>query len=298
MTTCSWCKTEITSNYATKFCGRSCSARYHNHDRKVLGWSRTDESKLKTSNTVRSKIYPHTKIKFCICETCKTTWVWSSLRKGSKRFCSSRCWTEDHSNKAKKRLPLSHDIEQARRQKISVTAKNNWKMGTYVNTQFNKTTPPGGYCKVKFCTICGKATRGNVTCSDLCRRLHFSNLAKSRNFPRRSQPSWMEQTFTDWLISKGIAQSRRGFLTEVQFRSSVSKRQGRIDFYFPSLKLAIELDGSHHRTRIELDQMRDDYLRSKGINVVRISHYDYKHKKRYDDVLNLLKPLIGSPARS
>ena len=49
-----------------------------------------------------------------------------------------------------------------------------------------------------------------------------------------------------------------------------------LDFYAPSLKLAIEIDGGHHYEdrEIEYDQMRTKFLNEKGIAVLRFTNAD------------------------
>ena len=52
-----------------------------------------------------------------------------------------------------------------------------------------------------------------------------------------------------------------------------------IDFYIPSIKLAVEIDGAPHKTEFgkEYDQARDKYLKSKGIEMVRFWNSDAEH---------------------
>jgi len=49
-----------------------------------------------------------------------------------------------------------------------------------------------------------------------------------------------------------------------------------VDFYCPGAKLAIEIDGSYHLAgeTIEYDRIRDDYLSSLGLRVLRFSNRD------------------------
>jgi very-short-patch-repair endonuclease len=56
-----------------------------------------------------------------------------------------------------------------------------------------------------------------------------------------------------------------------------------VDFYCPKAKLAIEIDGSHHLVgeTFEYDRIRDDYLNSLGLRVVRFTNTDVlKNMKR------------------
>ncbi len=49
-----------------------------------------------------------------------------------------------------------------------------------------------------------------------------------------------------------------------------------VDFYCPSVKLVIELDGGQHYEDkgIERDRTRDDYMRGQGLKVLRFSNRD------------------------
>ena len=77
-----------------------------------------------------------------------------------------------------------------------------------------------------------------------------------------------------------------------------------VDFYCPKYKLVIELDGEDHFTEygIERDKKRDEYLKSRGVNVLRFENFeifDYPQRtldeiKRY---LSLTPPLESTPLR-
>ena len=49
-----------------------------------------------------------------------------------------------------------------------------------------------------------------------------------------------------------------------------------VDFYCAAAKLVIEIDGSQHYEEqgMETDKIRDAYLRSKGLTVLRYSNYE------------------------
>jgi very-short-patch-repair endonuclease len=56
-----------------------------------------------------------------------------------------------------------------------------------------------------------------------------------------------------------------------------------VDFYCPKAKLAIEIDGSHHLVgeTIEYDRIRNEYLESIGLTVLRFSNGEVmEHIKR------------------
>ena len=79
----------------------------------------------------------------------------------------------------------------------------------------------------------------------------------------------------------------------VQFKRQVTCGDYILDFYCPKVKLAIELDGSYHYTPkvSENDKIRNDYLNSLGITVLRFSnreiHQDFHVVcKQIDYVVN------------
>ena len=79
----------------------------------------------------------------------------------------------------------------------------------------------------------------------------------------------------------------------IQFKRQVTCGDYILDFYCPKVKLAIELDGSYHYTPkvSENDKIRNDYLNSLGITVLRFSnreiHQDFHVVcKQIDYVVN------------
>lgn len=67
------------------FCSTSCSALHNNSLRKP----RSEESKEKSRKSMTPS--PHTKIKFCICKHCAINFMWNSISKGSRTYCSKKC---------------------------------------------------------------------------------------------------------------------------------------------------------------------------------------------------------------
>ena len=47
-----------------------------------------------------------------------------------------------------------------------------------------------------------------------------------------------------------------------------------LDFYFPEASLCVETDGEQHKSRLELDRKRDEFLISCGIKTIRIPTLD------------------------
>lgn len=47
-----------------------------------------------------------------------------------------------------------------------------------------------------------------------------------------------------------------------------------LDFYCAEHRLAVEVDGRIHERTIEYDTVRDEYLRARGIRIIRVSNED------------------------
>ena len=88
----------------------------------------------------------------------------------------------------------------------------------------------------------------------------------------------MERTFVAWLESHGITKGIYGYWDQVHFKHKPNNKvkNGWADFLFVSRRLIIELDGSHHKSRKHLDEVRDAHLSSRrGYQVIRITHAEY-----------------------
>jgi len=72
------------------------------------------------------------------------------------------------------------------------------------------------------------------------------------------------------------------FLSKYPVRFLRQRPIGRyiVDFYCPTRKLAIEIDGEQHKLEDteEYDRMRTDFLKSLGIDVIRISNTDIRNQ--------------------
>ena len=67
---------------------------------------------------------------------------------------------------------------------------------------------------------------------------------------------------------------RRKALNGLKFRRQHPFGPFILDFYCPSIKLAIELDGPGHKSKEAYDARRDSYLESHGIRVLRLWNTD------------------------
>jgi len=65
------------------------------------------------------------------------------------------------------------------------------------------------------------------------------------------------------------------------------KNEYRLDFAFPEVKLCIEVDGSYHENRVELDKERDRFLLRSGWSTFRVSNDRVKY-----DVNSVVEEII------
>jgi|SRR3989344_7042714 len=86
----------------------------------------------------------------------------------------------------------------------------------------------------------------------------------------------------------------RGEKLGVKFRRQHPIDMFILDFYAPSLKIAIELDGSQHsiKENKEYDKDRTFYLENKNIKVLRL--WNNEVEKDLENVLNKIKKVIYS----
>lgn len=227
---------------------------------------------------------------FCSCVVCKTeitaqgisqhyhahhtekTPVSSCLQCGKPiyrigyKFC-------DHSCSATYNTPRNPPRDQASRDRTSKSRKDRF----------------APYTKIKKCTICGKYhPRVGKTCSDECKSILLSNSMKKKiqsgynpNKHRgRHKRSWLELSFESWLQKNYPSLE---FQTEKPFNRKDMTKTYFADFYFPSLNLIIELDGTQHKKTQVYDQERDQYISEiYDVEIIRISHSEYTKKEKLE----------------
>lgn len=153
------------------------------------------------------------------------------------------------------------------------------------------------FCKCKICDknfVWNAITKGyKKFCSKSCFSSHMSKVTSERlknpenrkNYGRGKQ-SYLEKSFQNWLETNNIT----NFEMESHFYNKQLNKNYYVDFFFRDLNLAIELDGTQHRKTIDADAIRDSYLSDTyGINVIRITHSEYKNKSK----LVLVESLLG-----
>ena len=221
------------------------------------------------------------------CDTCRVDLCRNKSNISTHNFCSSSCAAK-FTNKGR-----ISSIETNQKRKTTV-------LETKIRKGYILYGPP---CpKTLVCSHCAREFRTlkNLQyCSMLCKHqgigIRVSQWLSSHRSHLKgpTRKSYMEQTFEQWLQTNHIQRGLKGYLDQVHFYNSTTKKNGWADYVFPQLRLIIELDGTHHIKRKHLDKVRDEYLTSRGWKVVRITHREYVKKIRVDEIKQLLK--IGPP---
>jgi very-short-patch-repair endonuclease len=155
-----------------------------------------------------------------------------------------------------------------------------------------KVKPP--FTKVNQCPVCGKWHTKSNTCSVACKSVLLSNAMKERiskgynpNANRgRSKQSYLERSFGEWLDAN---LPNVQYIQEHPFRRRDITKTYFADFYFPSIALIIELDGTQHKYTTEYDAERDRIILDQyGVRVIRITHAEYMSKTRVKEIWSLL----------
>ena len=82
------------------------------------------------------------------------------------------------------------------------------------------------------------------------------------------------------------------FFLNTPYTEKIKWKTYFIDFYFPQLKLGIELDGTQHKNTFEYDTERDSYIeREYEIQILRVTHSEYKKKTKLKLIEDLLKAI-------
>lgn len=75
--------------------------------------------------------------------------------------------------------------------------------------------------------------------------------------------------------------------TGFRFKRQVPIDKYVLDFYCAETKVCVEVDGEQHQDRVAQDQIRDAFLRSIGINTIRVPSLDL-----FDDCHIAYDPLV------
>ena len=79
-----------------------------------------------------------------------------------------------------------------------------------------------------------------------------------------------EMSVSEKLLWSYLRREQLGF----KFRRQVAVGPYVIDFYCPEASLGVEVDGEQHQERTAYDFERDERLKSKGIEIIRIKSQD------------------------
>jgi very-short-patch-repair endonuclease len=93
---------------------------------------------------------------------------------------------------------------------------------------------------------------------------------------------------------------RKGRLAGFRFRRQHPVGPYILDFYCPSARLAIEVDGFAHDTVAQVghDERRDGFLAGRGIRVLRITAADVLRDERLEGVLVGIEQAAATPSGS
>lgn len=118
------------------------------------------------------------------------------------------------------------------------------------------------------------------------------NHPKKKSFRRKLRNNLTPAEATLWLSLKNKQLNGRRFKRQVSFGSYV------VDFYCPSEKLVIELDGPYHQItrRISYDEKRTRYLESLGLRVVRFKNRQVFESR--EELLETIKRCFNPPCVS
>lgn len=83
----------------------------------------------------------------------------------------------------------------------------------------------------------------------------------------RAREMRQSPTRSERLLWEALRRTQLG----VRFRRQVVLGRFIVDFFAPSAKLAVEVDGAVHRGRVEYDALRDRALAMTGIRTMRVS---------------------------
>lgn len=216
------------------------------------------------------------------CEHCKTP----ITSKYAKKFCNSSC-AASYNNSS--RLPRTTESKKL----TSASVKQYFNRPEIKEIRIKKHNAAMEK-KKSTCTICGVEVIGRKTCSTECYNKHQSvrqtallkNPEHRKKYRGNSGKSYMEESFDKWLSENYGGK----YFDQIHFFNEESRKHGWIDFLFPKEKIIIELDGTHHRKRENLDNIRDEYLkRKRGYTVYRITIYEYQKQSK----LSLIKQLLN-----
>lgn len=108
-----------------------------------------------------------------------------------------------------------------------------------------------------------------TTIDDICiRRKKVSSLPANRNLRHRARSLRKSGNLPEIVFWQQV---HKGKFYKIDFDRQRVIGNYIVDFYIKSLSLIIEIDGASHNEKIEYDERRESYLRSRGLLVWKVS---------------------------
>mgnify|MGYP003590055659 CR=1 FL=1 len=148
---------------------------------------------------------------------------------------------------------------------------------------------------IGYCMICNKEikhfTKVLKICSNTCfklrmRQVHdlYPNLIHNRS----TSESYLEKSFREYIEDNGYIKDEN-YKQEYNFTLKSGKRY-IADFYFPDLKIIIEMDGKQHQDTVEEDAIRDNLILEEfKIQTYRVTWKEWNKKTK----MELINKLLG-----
>ncbi|KKN07368.1 hypothetical protein LCGC14_1067890 [marine sediment metagenome] len=261
---CEFCNKNHTGSFGSgRFCSRSCMAKFQF---KCEGKNSGLSAGWKEKREVKSKI----------CPRCGEEFV-PPRENPKKTYCSYKCASSRGSRSGKVKKKISKSVS-----KFHKNNPNKKPKFTKIKLSHCEECNSPFWCRYHSSKkYCSKQCRNNAA----SKRMTFWLKTHRDHIKGPHTPSYMEESFTKWLKENNAPR----WFEQVYFWNEEQKKNGWADYVFPQLKLIIELDGSHHKKRKDLDAVRDEYLnRVRGYKVVRISQYEYFKQTRTEEIKSLL----------
>jgi very-short-patch-repair endonuclease len=122
---------------------------------------------------------------------------------------------------------------------------------------------------------------------DIVQMLNPKKTKKQRQYLRNHMTKWEVRLWND-------LKGRKMFGFKVRRQYGIGNYI--LDFYCPQLKLAIEIDGDVHylKEKVKKDRMKDEFLKSEKIKVIRIENLDFEED--YESVILYLEDVFKDRA--
>ena len=114
-------------------------------------------------------------------------------------------------------------------------------------------------------------------------RRNVGALPKNKDFLARSRSLRKAYNLSEVIFWKQV---RSGIFHGLDFDRQRIIGNYIVDFYLKSLGVVIEIDGTSHNFKEEYDEKRNEYLKSLGLKLIRVTDFRIKN-----DLANVMKEL-------